>query len=138
MRLEGWEVRFADYLDRATFKKFKWGECDCLIFAADCVLVLTGIDVMAKKKRNDPPTIRGMYETEEEAKTLIKKYRKSIRDIMDVHFDRKSVNFAKRGDVVMYKNAFGICSGQGFAFFKDRDHKITLVKLSECKVVWDI
>ena len=33
MRLQGWEIRFADYLDRATFKKFKWGECDCLIFA---------------------------------------------------------------------------------------------------------
>ena len=137
MRQEGWETRLNDYFESVHNVPFVWGECDCLIFASDAVKAITGIDPMSKKKKGDPDTIRGLYTTQDEAKELVKKYRKSLRDVMDVHFERKDLNFCKRGDVVLYKNAFGICVGRGIAFFKSEGLGLQVVKIRECVLAWD-
>ena len=138
MRKEGWEVRLSNYLEDAVKQPFEWGKCDCLIFASDACIAVCGIDPMNKKKKNDPETIRGLYKSETEAKELIKKYRKSIREIMDLHFPRKNKNFATKGDVVLYQNAFGVCAGRGIAFLKDENSGLTEVKISDCALAWDI
>lgn len=138
MRIEGWETKLNDYFESVRNVPFEWGACDCLIFASDAVKICTGIDPMSKKKKTDPDTIRGMYKTQDEARELIKKYRKSIRDVMDVHFVRQNVNFAKRGDIVFYNNAFGVCSGRGNAFFKNESEGLQIIKLSDCVLSWRV
>lgn len=138
MRVEGWEKQLSDYFETVKDMPFEWGTCDCLIFASDACVITRGIDPMSKKKPSDPDTIRGQYDTQSGARLLIKKHRKSIRDIMDVHFKRKNINFAKRGDIVYYKNAFGVCAGRGVAFFKSEGLGLEIVKLSDCVMAWDI
>lgn len=138
MRVQGWEHELDNYLIKMAETPFEWGVCDCLIYSSDWCKIACGVDPMSKKKNNDPETIRGLYDTEEGARELIKQYRKSIRDIMDVHFERIGKNFAQRGDIVMYKLAFGVVIGRGYAMFKTEDLGMLKVKLSDCKVAWRV
>ena len=138
MRIEGWESRLNELLEKTHGESFEWGVCDCLMFSSDAVVACTGIDPMSKKKKDDPETIRGKYKSEAEARELIKKYRKSIRAIMDLHFDRKELPFCKRGDIVLYKGAFGVCGGRGIAYFKNESIGLEIVKIEDCLTAWDI
>jgi hypothetical protein len=137
MRVEGWEKLLDDYIQKMALRPFKWGKCDCLIFSSDWCKIATNIDPMSKKKAKDPDTIRGLYNSEESAKELIKQYRKSVRDIMDVHFKRLGVNFAKRGDIVLYKNAFGVVLGRGKVVLKTENGMIS-VNVSDCQLAWGV
>jgi len=46
-RREDWPSRLAAALESARDKPFVWGHHDCGLFAADCVLAMTGIDPAA-------------------------------------------------------------------------------------------
>lgn len=141
MRIEGWESRLTKYVETQMKKRFKWGKSDCLIFACDWSILCCGIDPMKRKKPADPETIRGAYTTEEEAKALIKQYRKSLPDIMDVHFQRQAPRKAKRGDIMMGKtphgNAFGVNIGRGVVMFKAQKGILTM-KARECSRSWSV
>jgi hypothetical protein len=140
MRIEGWEKKLNDYIEKTALKTFKWGKCDCLIFASDASKIVCGVDPMSKKKKNDPKTIRGKYKTKEQAYELIKKHRRSFPNIMDVHFDRINPNFAQRGDIVGAKIeglTFGVVWG-GKAFFKMENQGYFILPLNECKYAWRV
>lgn len=140
MRIEGWEKRLDEYIQEVSMKSFKWGECDCLIFVSDCCNVICGVDPMSKKKKSDPKTIRGKYKTEEKAKELIREYRRTMPNIMDIHFNRINPNFAQRGDVVMCKiqnMTFGIVWG-GKAYFKTDNEGFVTMTLNKCKYAWRV
>ena len=70
MRIQGWELELAEYLTSFDSKPFKWGECDCVTFIADAVVLLCGKDVMGKKFYEDPETARGAYSTKSGAYKL--------------------------------------------------------------------
>lgn len=135
--IEGWETKLSDYFVKVQSTPFKWGKCDCLIFASDACKIKSGKDPMSKKRPNDPDTIRGMYKTQDEARDLIKKYRKSTPDIMDAHFDRILPVKAQRGDVVFYKGAFGVSYGRGLAFFKSEKGMET-IQVKNCTKAWRV
>jgi hypothetical protein len=63
-RLEGWEKRFSAFLQERQRAPFVWGENDCILFAADAIVAITGFDLAA--------SVRGLYASEEEAKALLK------------------------------------------------------------------
>jgi len=138
MRPQGWEKMPDEYLVKTTSTPFEWGVCDCLIFTSDWCKIACGVDPMSKKKKTDPKTFRGKYKTEAEARTLIKSYRKSIREIMDVHFERIHPNFAQRGDIVLHKMSFGISIGRGKAMFKTEELGMVTIDLGDCGVAWRI
>ena len=58
-RLENWPSLLSEFLERKSKEEFAWGINDCLIFPADCVAALTGVDFAAP--------YRGKYSTESEA-----------------------------------------------------------------------
>jgi hypothetical protein len=139
-RVEGWEKILNKYIEETAHKHFSWGDCDCLIFASDACKIVSGIDPMKKKKSSDPETIRGMYDSRDGAYTLIKKYRRSVPNIMDVHFLRVHPSFAQRGDIVLAKiegPTFGICWG-GKAFFKTQTEGYYTLPLGKCKYAWRV
>lgn len=141
MRLQGWEARFADYINEVSKKEFKWGECDCLIFASDCAKLLCGVDPMSKKINSDPETIRGLYSTRDKAYKLIYKYRQSIPKIMDIHFERIRPQFTQRGDIVLTKignlKSFGVvCNGK--AFFKMEEEGFISIPLDAGMIAWRV
>lgn len=141
MRKEGWEKELNDYMERMAHANFEWGVCDCLIYASDACVLLTGKDPMSKAKDSDPETIRGAYKSEKEAKALIRKYRRSTPNIMDVHFERINPNFSQRGDILGAKldtgMAFGVCWA-GKALFKTDTNGFTALDLNECKYAWRV
>lgn len=43
-RLPDWPRRFVDFLEARAGAVFSWGANDCVLFSADCVVAVTGID----------------------------------------------------------------------------------------------
>lgn len=142
MRNKGWESELYKYLDNASRQEFKVGVCDCLTFISDWTIILCSKDPMSKKKESDPDTIRGTYSDPLTAKQMIKTYRKSLPDILDVHFPRQPLTKAKRGDPILAKtpdgNAFGIYGGANTAYFKSQGKGLIPIKLQDCLTAWEI
>lgn len=44
-RLPDWTTRYAEFVRARHAMPFAWGENDCALFAADCVLAITGRDL---------------------------------------------------------------------------------------------
>ena len=137
MRPDGWELSLEKHISDNMKAPYVRGSADCLVFVADWVLQLVGVDVMAKKYDTDPDTIRGQYSTGDEAYALIQALRGDVYGIMDAHFSRRNKTLARRGDVAIYGGAFGIVGGSGRVFMR-RDVGITTVPISRCDVVWGI
>lgn len=64
-RPEDWPERLAAFVEERRNVPFAWGTQDCLMFAADAVLMLRGVDVMAQ--------YRGAYATEAEGDSLLER-----------------------------------------------------------------
>ena len=141
MRIEGWEKRLDEYIQSMALREFVWGECDCLIFACDAAVTACGKDPMSYKLEGDPDTIRNSYKTELGAARLIKKYRDGMAGIMDVHFQRKPVAFAQRGDIVLAdvkgRETFGVV-WSGKAFFKMENKGLMHKPVADCKLAWSV
>ena len=45
IRKPDWRLRFDAFLSQRQSVPFRWGENDCCLFAADCVLAITGVDL---------------------------------------------------------------------------------------------
>jgi hypothetical protein len=54
MRLVDWQLRYAAFMQERAAMPFAWGVNDCALFAADCVLAITGRDPAA--------ALRGTYD----------------------------------------------------------------------------
>lgn len=141
MRNQGWEKELDLYIRDIAQKDFGWGSCDCLLFVSDASYLLCGIDPMSKKLDGDPETIRGRYKTRNEAARLIRRHRKSMRNIMDIHFRAIKPAFAQRGDIVMADlnegETFGLAVA-GRAFFKTETLGFITKPLNECRLAWRV
>ena len=120
-------------IEEARHRKFKWGEHDCVLFAAGVVERLTGIDHAA--------AWRGTYTDE------IGAYRKlrtegGMFSAVSARLGNSVQKFhAQRGDVVAFdtaKNrpALGICIGTHCAFAGKEG--LSFVKLGECIQAWHV
>lgn len=59
----GWPERLAQLFAERQSRSFEWGEHDCMTFAADAVVMLTGRDPIARW--------RGAYATEKEGDAIV-------------------------------------------------------------------
>lgn len=129
------------HIQETALREFKWGVCDCLIFACDTARIVSGKDPMSKKLPDDPETIRGQYSSEKEARLLIKEHRKSLMGIMDLHFERVDPAFAQRGDIVLKKLDSGLTFGvvwSGKAFFKTLMKGLHSQPVPSVKIAWRV
>ncbi len=120
-RLNDWPERLLLVLSEAG--PFRWGRCDCVLFACDAVTALVGQDLGER--------FRGRYKTALGAASQIHRYggggleaavEKMVRDEC---IEEVSVKFAQRGDVVMVDldagegiagPALAVCVGAEIAF----------------------
>ena len=110
-RHPNWPELLAGKIDAARTSPFIWGENDCCLFAADCVEIMTGID-LAGDYRN--------YKTKAEALRLLKKYG-GVAGIAEAIAKQHSILEiqplnAQRGDVCLFDigrgDTLGVVAGE--------------------------
>lgn len=126
-RLEDWPLRLNAVIEAAAGRPFSWGEHDCCLFAADCVKAITGTDPMAD--------VRGTYATEEEAGQLLAEA--PLRARLSALFGGAvPITLARRGDLLLFKDALGVCLGERGAFVGPEG--VSFVPVSCCLDAWRV
>jgi len=117
VRRPDWPERLAHYLDARGPHPFVWGVNDCAMFAADCVLELTGADLAAG--------LRGAYASKEQADEVLLRHG-GLQAIVGARLPAYlSPLQAHRGDVVCVEHddpavegarhwTLGIVAGNGY------------------------
>lgn len=101
IRFHDWPERFANYLRECRDKEFAWGAHDCVLFAANVVEVLTGVDP-AKE-------VRGVYDDARSALEFIRDGG-GLEKLVDAVLESCGLlavippGLAQRGDVVLLRN----------------------------------
>jgi len=94
-RVENWQAVLAAHIQEARKTPFKWGENDCLQYAARWVEKATGVDFYSPY---------GAYSTEEEANAIMVEAGGMIKIVKDaLGSGYKDYRKAKRGDIAMVK-----------------------------------
>jgi hypothetical protein len=138
-RLPGWEQRLAEIVEERRNVPFAWGAQDCVTFASDVTLALTGVDVLAAH--------RGTYDTEEEAEAIIGP--QGLGDFIAALLGGFGVQemppvYAQRGDwvLVSYRNqiAVGVVTGSKVAVTGGTrlDHGLGFLSLSAATRAWAV
>lgn len=127
-RKAGWESILAETIEAARHTPFAWGTHDCALWAADCVYAMTGVDYAAP--------FRGQYQTEAEAKRLIEGQYGSLGGYVSRHLVSVPLEQVRRGDVVMWRRALGICEG-GQSFFVTYQG-LRAINTLNCEQAWRV
>lgn len=99
MRHPNWTTRLPETLQKAAQKPFSWGEHDCCLFTADCVMAICDFDPCA--------TVRGRYKTKSGAVRVLKTEFGDIESALSHFFTEIPVGAASRGDIVMFNGDDG-------------------------------
>lgn len=131
-KLMNFPSKLADFCHARRMQPYAWGTNDCVTFAADGVLAITG---------NDPITeLRGTWSDAETAAAKIEEMGGLINAV-DARFKRReNKNLAQRGDLVMMRLASGpslaICVGMYAA--APGDEHMLLVPMAHASLVWEV
>lgn len=139
MRRHDWPQRLEECVDAARWRSFEYGAFDCCLFAADCVLAMTGTDCAAP--------FRG-YESKIAAYRLIAEHGSLQGLLTSVLGEPVQPAFARRGDVVIAEIAtiegdaesVGICLGANCVFAGAYPHKqgIYFCSRDRARLAWRI
>jgi hypothetical protein len=109
-RREDWPERLLQAVEARREKPFAWGENDCALFAADCVLAMTGEDLAR--------AFRGRYDSARGALRVLRGLgaRDLAQAVMGSLGEPIAPALARRGDVVQFETesegpALGVCLG---------------------------
>lgn len=107
MRKHDWQLCLETFLRERRAMPFAWGTNDCAIFAADCVLAMTGTDVALPELRK--------HRTELQAARALKKHGGLAGIATAALGDALPAAMAGIGDVVLSKagerDMLAICNG---------------------------
>lgn len=120
-RVEGWEKNFAYLLAQSETARFKFGQFDCALFAADVVQALCGVDLAEPYRRQYRSHAGGveLLSLFTLADNFIDAVESILRDAGAVL--HPSVAFARRGDIVI-------------ALSENGDHLVGAVDLSGVRI----
>ncbi len=99
MRHPNWTTRLPEALQKAMQKPFSWGEHDCCLFAADCVVAVCDFDPCKN--------IRGRYKTKTGAARILKIEFGDLESALSGFFTEIEPTKALRGDIVMFNGDDG-------------------------------
>lgn len=131
VKLAGWECAFDAVISKARSERFSWGSHDCVTFAADCVRVQTGSDLIG--------SLRGTYKTARGARSVLR--RLGFLTVLDAVSGRvggplANTRYAHRGDILTDGKALGVCVGSAGAFLAPSG--LTFLPLSACAQAWRV
>lgn len=107
-RREGWEQALVVMTASKLRTPWGWGSHDCAIFAADCILAMTGEDLAEE--------FRGRYDNEAEAWALLASLgHEDLGALVTSRLPEIKPRDAMRGDVVLMPGEYGdfvaVCDG---------------------------
>lgn len=129
-RTEGWETRLNKELEKAQKNPFKWGCHDCVTWASNCILAMTGVDCMEN--------LRGTYRSQNGALKRIKKMGGTLEKCVDSYFNAIPVLLAKRGDLLFYGKSVGVCFGAHGFFLHEGTPVCFPVPVMQCTKAWHV
>jgi hypothetical protein len=140
-RRNGWEGLLDEFVRSRRAAKFSWGTNDCVLFACDAVLVMTGED-LARGFRDE-------YATALQAKRTLRKSfgAETVGELADVMGERLELRvvpppFAQRGDVVLLDRelgeSLGIVTLCGTAIWAPAEYGLVEVDFREAQRAWRI
>lgn len=110
-RLPDWESRLSELVAERLSEPFVWGVNDCVLFAADCVLAMTGHDPVAD--------VRGLWGSQGQARRVITRLGGLQAGVEALGLKAISPLYAQRGDLVLHRrdgaDAMAICLGPHLA-----------------------
>lgn len=132
MRFPDWQLRFSQFVAERQSIPFAWGRNDCCLFAADCVLALTGRDLAAD--------YRGIYRSEKTAYKLLKELG-GITALADASLGESVPPLrATVGDVVLVeingREGLGICNGS--TILGPGPHGIEVLGMERALACWKV
>lgn len=111
VRLPDWEQRLGDFVAQRLSQPFAWGVNDCVLFAADAVQAVTGVDPL--------PDWRGQWDDMTSAMRAIVRAGGLEAAVQSRGLQQVPPLFAQRGDVVMHRrdgaDALAVCVGGSLA-----------------------
>lgn len=107
MRHPQWTTRLSKTLSAAINKPFSWGDHDCCLFAADCVIAICDFDPCEK--------IRRRYKTRSGAARVLKSEFGDIESAVSLFFAEIPPQQAIRGDIVLFNGDDGLTLGISWA-----------------------
>jgi hypothetical protein len=129
MKKLNWQTDFLKLVEERKDTPFEWGVNDCVMFAADAVIVM-GNEDPAKASR-------GKYKTEAGAKRHLASAYGDLYKAWDGKLEKiENVNFVQNGDVVLFDGELGLTSAiywmggvfvptmDGVRFADEQHHKI--------------
>ena len=135
LRRVDWPERLAAAVAEARDRPFVWGRHDCVLFAADCVAAMTGVDLAAG--------VRGRYRTPGgAARHLARDWRVGSAEGLATRLlgPAGPARHARRGDVVAVPTklgpALGVCLGARAAFVSREG--LAFVPLAAATASWSI
>lgn len=105
-RYSDWVLRLSSYINEVRDVPFKRGEHDCALFACNCILKMTGVDIASD--------FRGMYTDKAGAYKLV--LSKGFDDLIGLASSRlrnkqENTSYLGRGDMVVVPCVEGIALG---------------------------
>lgn len=110
IRRADWEQRLDEAITARRFAPFAWGVFDCAMFAADCILAMTGEDVAS-------PHFRGRYDSEVSAARRMNEFAGGLlyhtweKIAAERGWPVIRPSQAGRGDIVLFQGEWGVSTG---------------------------
>ena len=128
MRVANWDAIGNDYLLSKREAVFEWGVCDCALFAADLVLLITGTDIAAD--------YRGNYSDQVGAGAALREYGEgTLEATFDALFEAIPVADGARFDLAFSQGSIGIIVGDEALFVGEEGGVSGLVRIARAS--WD-
>jgi len=132
-RREDWPEQLAASVSAALGRPFKWGAHDCGLFAADCVLAMTGHDCAAD--------LRGAYDDPRSALAVIERLGGLAAIATQAFGYPIPVPMASRGDVLLLRDLqgrelLGVCVGTEAA--APGPERLNFVPVSHAVAAWRV
>lgn len=131
MRKENWAKELSSTLETWQNMPFIWGETDCFHFAMACINNMTGRTIAAEINCTYS-TFRGSL------KQLKKEFQvNGLAEFASSLFAHIPLVQARRGDLVLYQGALGICLGRKSAFMTETQGLMFMETL-QCQDAWRV
>lgn len=132
-RLNDWHERLHAEIERQRRDAFEWGRRDCALFAADCVLAMTGEDPAAK--------FRGKYKDATGAARALKRAgHADLAALASSVLDAVPVALARVGDVAAWRDDGNLVLGViiGERVMGRMMHGLGTVDRSQIEMAWRV